>query len=151
MKKYILILFAMLLSVIWASSVTYGADRILQTSVKLKTPKTTTRGDETLDAVNVSIWIPDGVKVLRGVIVNPFYVNLVERKDYHQVARLWEFGLIGANFFGVKNDDYDALLDAMNEFAEKSGHREIEHLPMVFQPGRGANISFDNERIVLNK
>jgi hypothetical protein len=70
--------------------------------------------------------------VLRGVIINPFYIDLVKREDYHQVARLWEFGLIGANFFGVRNDDYEALLVAMKEFAEKSRHKEIEHLPMVF-------------------
>ena len=123
---------AILPTYIWGLSGTVTADTVLTTSVKLKTPKKATRGDERLDAVTVSIWIPEKVKVLRGVIVNPFYVNLVERKDYHQAARLWEFALIGANFFGVKTDDYDALLSAMKEFAEKSGHKEIEHLPILF-------------------
>lgn len=123
---------SLLLAIVLSQSVTIGADRIMQTSVKLKTPKKAPRGDERLDAVKVSIWIPEGVKVLRGIIVNPFYINLVEREDYHEAARLWEFGLIGANFFGVKNDDYDTLLVAMKDFAEKSGHREIEHLPILF-------------------
>jgi hypothetical protein len=132
MKRRISVLSAMLLLALFATGLTFGADRILSTSIKLKMPKKATRGDETLDAVKISIWIPENVKVLRGVIVNPFYIDLVKREDYHQVARLWEFGLIGANFFGVRNDDYEALLEAMKEFAEKSGHREIEHLPMLF-------------------
>jgi hypothetical protein len=129
----LMFLFASLLpDIVISQSVTIGADRTLQTSIKLRTPKKATRNDERLDAVKVSIWIPEGVKMLRGVIVNPFYIKLVEREDYHEVARLWEFGLIGANFLGVKNDDYDALLVAMKDLAEKSGHREIEHLPIVF-------------------
>ncbi len=132
MKRQIPILFVVLLSIVCVTSATFGADRVLHTSIKLKTPKKATRGDETLDAVNISMWIPEKVQVLRGVIVNPFHIDLVKREDYHQVARLWEFGLIGANFFGVKNDDYDALLTSMKEFSERSGHREIEHLPILF-------------------
>ena len=122
----------MLFFALFATGLTFGADRIMSTSIKLKTPKKVTRGDETPDAVKISIWIPENVKVLHGVIINPFYVDLVKREDYHQVARLWEFGLIGANFFGVRNDDYEALLTSMKEFSEKSGHREIEHLPILF-------------------
>lgn len=132
MKRLNTFLVSVLLAIFCVQAVTCGGDTVLTTSVKLKTPKKATRGDERLDSVTVSIRIPEGVKVLRGVIINPFYVNLVEREDYHEVARLWEFGLIGANFFGVKSDDYGALLSAMKEFAGKSGHKEIEHLPMVF-------------------
>ncbi len=132
MKRQIIFLVFVLPVIFCVQTVIYGRGTHLTTSVKLKTPKKSTRGDDRLDAVTVSIWIPEGVKVLRGVIINPFYINLVEREDYHEVAKLWQFGLIGANFFGVKSDDYGALLSAMKEFAAKSGHKEIEHLPMVF-------------------
>nr|NIP23214.1 hypothetical protein [Phycisphaerae bacterium]NIP52819.1 hypothetical protein [Phycisphaerae bacterium]NIS51844.1 hypothetical protein [Phycisphaerae bacterium]NIX27029.1 hypothetical protein [Phycisphaerae bacterium] len=140
MKKHTIFLVFILGVIFHVTAATYGEGTNLTTSIKLKTPKKSTRGDDRLDAVTVSIWIPEGVKVLRGVIINPFYINLVERNDYHEVAKLWQFGLIGANFFGVKGDDYGALLSAMKEFAAKSGHKEIEHLPMVlngFSAGSG--------------
>jgi len=61
--------------------------------VKLKTPKkpSAKRGAGALDEVKLSIWIPDNVRVLRGVIVNPFNLKQVERKDYHEAAGLWKF------------------------------------------------------------
>jgi hypothetical protein len=132
MKKQVIFLVFILPAIFFIQAVTCFGGTNLTTSIKLKTPKKSTRGDDRLDAVTISIWIPEGVKVLRGVIINPFYINLVEREDYHELAKLWQFGLIGANFFGVKGDDYGALLSAMKEFAANSGHKEIEHLPIVF-------------------
>jgi len=82
---------------------TFAADPIVRTAVQLQTPKKSkdrTEGD--LDKVLVNIWIPDGVDVVRGAIVNPFYLPLVERTDYQKVARVWRFALIGANYFGVR-------------------------------------------------
>lgn len=130
-------------------------DTVLHTAVKLKVPKkSSNRTSGAADEVPISIWIPGDVKAVRGAIVNPFYLPLVERSDYQNVARYWKFALIGANFFGVKNDDFPALLVAMKEFAVKSGRPEIEHMPLCFNgmsAGAGMSVKFGEimpERVI---
>ncbi|MBI1371765.1 MAG: hypothetical protein GC159_03260 [Phycisphaera sp.] len=107
--------------------------RIFQRNVPLKTPrKKEPRGGGPLDAVEVNCWVPNGVASLRGVLVNPYYTALVGREDYQQLARHLGFAVIGANYFGVRNDDYDTLIEALDGFATDAGHAELVHAPFCF-------------------
>jgi hypothetical protein len=58
---------------------------------------------------------------------------------------LWDFAIIGANFFAVRDPDYPVLLTAMKNLAEQSGHPEIENLPLCFvsfSAGAGMSMKF---------
>lgn len=107
---------------------------VLTAQVPLETPrKKAPRGGGALDTVEVQIWLPANVKVIRGAIVNPFYTKAVTQQHWQAACRLWGFAVVGANYFDVKNDDCKpTLLAALKTFANKSGHKEIEHLPLCF-------------------
>lgn len=109
------------------------ADTILSASIPLKAPrKKPPRQGGPLDKVELKMWIPNGIKVLRGAIVNPFYLKAVGQKHWQAAARHWGFGIVGANYFGVKSEDHDSLPAALKVFAQQSRRKEIEHIPFCF-------------------
>ncbi len=74
--------------------------------VKLAIPKKTNdkrAGDA--ETAPFSIFVPDGVPVIRGVVFNPFYAKTVEQKHWRTAAAHWNFALMGANLFGVRSGD----------------------------------------------
>lgn len=106
---------------------------IVRTSVKLLTPKDgrDKRVARPLDEVSCSMFIPEGIEVLRGALYNPFYEDTVKQEHWRTTVAQWDFGLIGTNLFRVKNDEIGTtVLRSLKELASVSGHAEVEHLPL---------------------
>ena len=62
----------------------------------------------------------------RGVTFNPFYTKAVTKEHWQAACRHWEFGILAANFFGVKNDEIPTMIDtALAIFARESKHPEL--------------------------
>ena len=98
-------------------------DTYLDTLVKLRVPKKenkrSTEGG--LEHVPFRIWLPEGVKTIRGVTFNPFYTKAVTQKHWQAACRQWGFGILAANFFGAKNDEIPGMIDAaLTTFAKES-------------------------------
>jgi hypothetical protein len=111
----------------------HADDTTLKTAVPLTVPRKQAPPDKgPLDKVEVSVWIPDGVKVVKGAIVNPHHLNHTGQKHWQEAARLWEFALIGADYFEVADKDYPTLQAALKELAGTSKHPELENVPLCF-------------------
>ena len=109
-----------------------AADQVLETTLNDPRQK---------EPIPVKIWVPDGVKVLRGAIVQGLYDGLVRRSDYQLLARSLDFALVG----GMMRKNERLLPAALKDFAARSGHPEIEHFPLVtmgFSAGGGVAIRF---------
>lgn len=123
-----------------------AADAVLEAAVPLQKPrKNPPRLGGPLDKVEVHIWLPEGAKVVRGAIVNPFNLKQVEQAHWREAARLWDFAVVGANYSGVHQVDYPTLGKTLKEFAARSGRKELEHLPLCFvgmSAGAGMSVKF---------
>ena len=103
-------------------------DTYLDTLVKLRVPKKESKRSTEggLGHVPFRIWLPEGVKTIRGVTFNPFYTKAVTQKHWQAACRQWGFGILAANFFGAKNDEIPRMIDAaLTTFAKESGHGEL--------------------------
>jgi len=108
---------------------------VYQVMVKLRTPKSGNdkRMPKPLDAVSCSVFLPRGVKTLRGATFNPFYEPTVKQQHWRAAAGLWRFAHVGVNLFGVKKDELgETTLAALKALGEASGHPELAHVPLCF-------------------
>ena len=100
-------------------------------------------------SVTYSLWIPEGVKQLRGIIVHQHGCGrgaslggLTAADDLHwqALAKKWECGLLGPAFEpkeGVncrlwcdpRNGSGDKFLQALDQLAQLSGHAEVATVP----------------------
>ena len=72
------------------------------------------------------VWIPQSKAPVRGFVFNPFYTKAVTQKHWQAACRQWDFGILAANFFGVKNREFKPLTErALEQFAKRSGRSEI--------------------------
>jgi hypothetical protein len=97
----------------------------------------------TVDGVEINIWIPAGVNPLRGAVVDPANAK-VGSDPANPSAAVWEeaFRNLDCAHVGMILQDmnrnnrptilHKALVAALKEFAQKSGHPEIEHMPLCF-------------------
>ncbi len=108
-------------------------EAIFSTVVALKHPKKSEdRAEGGANHVFFTLWIPDGVKAVRGIHLTPFNLDTVEKQQSRAFARHWGFAIVGGNFMRVQRDDFaPALLDGLRDLATKSGHGEIAHAPMI--------------------
>ncbi len=134
MRVFLPFLFLVACLFCWIPEKLFAADQTLETLVPLETPrKKPPRQGGPLDKVEIKIWIPDGVQVIRGAVVNPFYTKTVTQKHWQEACRLWDFALVGANYFGVKNQEFaPRLMDALKTFASECKHPELPHIPFCF-------------------
>jgi hypothetical protein len=105
-----------------------GKDLYLETQVKLRVAKKDEKRSKEggLEHVPFRIWLPDGVKTIRGVTFNPFYTKAVTQEHWQAACRHWGFGILAANFFGAKNDEIPTMIDtALAIFARESKHPEL--------------------------
>ena len=105
----------------------------LTVKVKLKTPKSARdqRMGQTPGEVSMSMYVPAGAKVIRGAVLNPFYEDTVKQAHWRAAVGLWDFALIGTNFFGVRNDELgETLLAGLRRLAEASGRAEVANVPL---------------------
>ncbi len=99
--------------------------------------------------VTYTLWIPDGAKKIRGVIVHQHGCGSGACKggataayDLHwqALARKWDCALLGPSYHqddkqncrlrcDPRNGSAKAFLRALHEFAEKSSHPELERVP----------------------
>lgn len=94
------------------------------------------------DKVTVSVWIPAGVKVVRGGICNPFSKGDEVSKHWQAACRHWQFAYVQVDFDAVKKEEFDLLRTGLIELAKKTGHPELEHLPLCFTGmSRGGGMS----------
>jgi hypothetical protein len=94
------------------------------------------------DKIFVQVWIPDGVKVVRGGICNPFSRDEGPGKHWQAVARQWKFALVAVDFDAVRKDEFPLLAEGLAELAKKSGHPELAHMPLCFTGmSRGGGMS----------
>lgn len=117
-----------------AASVADSAGRMFQAAITLKKPrKEPPRQGGTADKVDLSIFIPVGVKTVRGAVMNPFYVPTVGQKHWQDFCRLHSMALIGSNHFGVTKDEFASTLQsALDEWATSTGHAELRTIPFCF-------------------
>jgi hypothetical protein len=141
-----------------------GAGQYLQ----LVTPPSTKKGELQI-GVTYTMWIPDGIRAVRAVIVHQHGASIpaaqagaISAYDLHwqALAKKWDCVLLGPSY-RVLNDAIDltpggaelwfdprlgsdaALLRALDEFAAKSGHKEIATAPWCLWGHSGGGIWAD--------
>lgn len=111
----------------------HAGDLVLSTTSPLVKHRKVSDRSGPADSVELAIFIPDGVKTIRGAVMNPFHLKSVEQRHWQEACRVWGFALIGANYFSVnKNELAPTLQAALDDFAKKSGHKELSHIPFCF-------------------
>jgi hypothetical protein len=94
------------------------------------------------DKVSVSVWIPNGVKTVRGGICNPFSKGDDVSKHWQVACRHWQFAYVQVDFDAVKKEEFSLLKIGLSDLAKKTGHPELEHLPLCFTGmSRGGGMS----------
>jgi len=94
------------------------------------------------DKVSVSVWIPDGVKTIRGGICNPFSKGDDVSKHWQAACRHWQFAYVQVDFDAVKKEEFTLLTTGLTDLAKQTKHPELEHLPLCFTGmSRGGGMS----------
>jgi alpha-L-fucosidase 2 len=144
----------------WADTL-HGAGQYL----KVDFPASTNAG-ELQTAVTYTLWIPDGVKTLRGIIVHQHGAGTTASIEgstaaydlhWQALAQKWDCALLGPSYH-VSNEAVDltpggseawfdprrgsekTFLKALYVFAEKSGHAEIKDVPWALWGHSGGGI-----------
>ena len=142
--------------------------RAAGTFVKLDYPASMT-SNELQVAVTYTLWIPEDVKTLRGIIVHQHGAGTTASiegstaaNDLHwqALAKKWDCALWGSSYH-VQNEKIDTspgaselwfdprrgsektFLKALTDFAQKSGHPEIEKIPWTLWGHSGGGIWSD--------
>jgi len=136
--------------------------------VKLDYPASTTDGELQI-AVTYSLWIPDGAKTLRGIIVHQHGAGTTASIEggtaacdlhWQALAKKWDCALLGPSYhvqheindlspggsqlwFDPRRGSGQAFLKALGEFAAKAGHPEIETVPWALWGHSGGGIWVD--------
>lgn len=122
------------------------AGKVSSAKVELKTPK---KGNDKrageAGTAPFSIFVPDEVEAVRGVVFNPFHEQAVEQKHWRTAVAFWDFALVGANLFGVRKGDLrEVVTDGLAAMAEASGHTEVANAAMCLvgmSAGGGMSVS----------
>ncbi len=139
MKRIIPILFV----AFFAGNVHAGNMEIARVEYPLKTPRSR---DPVLggarDKVYFSVWIPPGVKVVRGAMCNPFSKGDAVSGHWQAMCKHWQFAYVQTDFDAVKKDEFGLLRTALVDLAKKTGHPEIAYMPLCFTGmSRGGGMS----------
>jgi pimeloyl-ACP methyl ester carboxylesterase len=135
---------------------------------KIDYPASSVEGELPI-AVTYTLWIPDGVKQLRGVIVHQHGAGTTASIEgstaaydlhWQALAKKWDCALLGPSYH-VKHDHNDlspggselwfdprrgsdkAFLKALGDLGSKSGHAELEMVPWVLWGHSGGGIWAD--------
>src|SRR3989440_1546699 len=142
--------------------------RAAGTYVKLDYPASVA-SNELQVAVTYTLWIPEGVKTLRGIIVHQHGAGTTASIEgstaaydlhWQALARKWDCALWGSSYH-VQNEKIDTspgaselwfdprrgsekvFLKALSDFAAKSGHPEIDKVPWALWGHSGGGIWSD--------
>ena len=131
-------------------------------------PASTVEGELKI-AVTYTLWIPDGVKQLRGVIVHQHGAGTTASKEgstaaydlhWQALAKKWDCALLGPSYhvlnektdltpggselwFDPRRGSEKTFLKALGELAAKSGHPELETVPWALWGHSGGGIWAD--------
>ena len=120
-------------------------------------------------AVTYTLWIPDGVKTIRGIIVHQHGAGTTASKEgstasfdlqWQALAKKWDCALLGPSYhvlnekidlspggsecwFDPRHGSEKTFLRALGEFAKQSAHPEIEAVPWVLWGHSGGGIWAD--------
>jgi pimeloyl-ACP methyl ester carboxylesterase len=155
---------AIAIGVVALAGTTRGAGQY----VTVDYPASTAAGELQV-AVTYTIWIPDGVERLRGIIVHQHGAGTTASKEgstaaydlhWQALAKKWDCGLLGPSYH-VQNEKIDispgaselwfdprrgsekTFLKALGDLAKKSGHSEIESVPWALWGHSGGGIWSD--------
>lgn len=113
----------------------YGkpGETIYQCAIKLQTPK---KSEDRIAGgkfhVQLTLWLPENVKTIRGIYLAPFNPETVEKEQNRAICRHWQFAIVGTNLMRVSKDEFrPVLLSGLKELAAQSQHPEVEHAPLV--------------------
>lgn len=96
------------------------------------------------DRVFVKVWVPAGVKVVRGAVCNPFSKDEGVGKHWQAACRHWHFAYVQVDFDAVKKEEFTLLEKGMNDLAKTSGHPELARVPICFTGmSRGGGMSMN--------
>src|SRR5258708_839915 len=136
--------------------------------LKLDYPASTA-SNELQVAVTYTLWIPDGEKTIRGIIVHQHGAGTTASIEgstaacdlhWQALAKKWDCALLGPSYH-VQNEKIDlspgaselwfdprrgsekTFLRALEEFAAKSGHRELQTVPWALWGHSGGGIWSD--------
>ena len=152
------------LGLIGSAGSTHGAGQYL----KIDYPASTAT-NELQVAVTYTLWIPDGVKTIRGIIVHQHGAGTTASiegstaaYDFHwqALAKKWDAALWGSSYhvqnekidtspgaselwFDPRNGSEKTFLKALGEFAAKAGHAEIDKVPWALWGHSGGGIWAD--------
>ena len=110
-----------------------GSGVVHTVNVKLKTPKSgrDKRVSRPLDEVSMSMYVPAAAKVIRGAVFNPFYEATVKQDHWRTAVGLWDFALIGSNFFRIRSDELGLTLrQGLKQLAQAGGRPEVANVPL---------------------
>jgi len=145
-----------------------GVARAAGTYVKLDYPAATA-SNELQVAVTYTIWIPEGVKTLRGIIVHQHGAGTTASIEgstaaydlhWQALAKKWDCALWGSSYhvlnekidispgaselwFDPRRGSEKTFLRALGEFAVKAGHPEIDNVPWALWGHSGGGIWSD--------
>lgn len=95
---------------------------------------------DTFTTANFRIFVPDQVTALRGIYfyVNPYSSDsryITEDLDFRSLVTQADFALLGARLDNMYMDSGigDAVLEALDSFADQSGHSELHHTALYFE------------------
>src|SRR4051794_19183046 len=114
-----------ILAALLPGALSAAEDLVVRTEFALKTPRSR---DPVLggsrEKVFFQVWIPSGVKTIRGAVCNPFSRDEPVGKHWQAACRHWQFAYLQTDLDGVKKEDFALLKPALAELAKKSGHPE---------------------------
>lgn len=110
-------------------------------SLKTPRPRDPVLGG-TRDKVYVSVWIPEDVRTVRGAVCNPFSKGDSVSAHWQAACRYWKFAYVQTDLDAVKKEEFTLLKTGLVELARKTGHPELEHMPLCFTGmSRGGGMS----------
>ena len=153
-----------LLCVLGLAGTTRGAGQIIQ----IKYPPSTV-AEELPIGVTYTLWIPDGVKTIRGIIVHQHGAGTTAAREgataaydlhWQALAKKWDCALLGPSYhvlhelndlspggsqfwFDPRRGSDKAFLKALREFAAKANHPELETVPWALWGHSGGGIWSD--------
>ncbi len=143
-RRNVSVLIAIVLALLpVATKTAFAEDIVARQEYTLKTPRSR---DPVLggprDKVLVSVWIPDGLKAVRGAICNPFSKGDKVSGHWQAACRHWQFAYVQVDFDAVKKDEFELLFTGLNDLAAKIGRPELKHVPLCYTGmSRGGGMS----------
>src|SRR5882724_6014004 len=164
MKKYPLTTILVAAFLLLAGGTTRGAGQYLSVDY----PASTVEGELQI-AVTYTLWLPDGVAHLRGIIVHQHGAGTTASKEgstaaydlhWQALAKKWDCALLGPSYhvvnekidispgaselwFDPRRGSEQTFLKALSDLAAKSKHPEVETVPWALWGHSGGGIWSD--------